>query len=144
MQTPAFARGVVSAVDRLLHVAARFLQDLAHLAGHVGGELLFVANQDFAELEKKLSAFRRGRASPAVKRLARGRHCFVNIVLRGLRKTADQIARISGIAIFTPLAAAARHPLAVDVVVIGIRARARGRFIFARPLGLFFASALFA
>ena len=39
VQTPAFARRVIGAVDRFLHVAAGFLQNLAHLAGHVAREL---------------------------------------------------------------------------------------------------------
>ncbi len=129
MQTPPFARRVVSAVDRFLHVTARFLQDLAHLAGHVGRVFLLVANQNFAKLEQNLSTFGRGRASPTVKRLARRRNRIIDIFLSRVRKAADQIAGVGGVAVFMPLAVAGRRPLAVDVVVIDVRARARGRLV---------------
>jgi hypothetical protein len=38
-------------VDAFLDVAAGFLEDLAHLAGHGPGDLFLPPGQDFADLE---------------------------------------------------------------------------------------------
>ena len=72
VQPTPFARGVERAVNRLLHVAAGLLQDLAHLARHVGGETIFVTDQYVAQAEQNLRAARRGQTLPRISRFARG------------------------------------------------------------------------
>ena len=63
-QAPALAGHVVGDVDRLLHVAARLGQDLAHLARHEPGELLLVLGQEARDAEQDLAALRRGHGAP--------------------------------------------------------------------------------
>ena len=51
-EAAAFAGHVVGGVDGLLHVAAGFGEDLAHLAGHLAGVLLFALGQELAGLDR--------------------------------------------------------------------------------------------
>lgn len=80
MQTPPFAGRVISAVDRLLNIAARFFADLPHLAGHVRGVFFFVADQDLADSKQDLCPARRGRTPPAIESRGRGGNSSADIV----------------------------------------------------------------
>ena len=80
MQASALAGRVVRAINCLLHVAAGFLQDFAHLAGHIRGIDVFVSNQDFAQAEENFGAARRGRAPPVIERVSRRRDCAIDIL----------------------------------------------------------------
>ena len=51
-EAAAFAGHVVGGVDGFLHVAAGFGEDLAHLAGHVAGVLLFALCEELAGLDR--------------------------------------------------------------------------------------------
>ena len=62
---------VVGDVDRLLDVAARLGQDLAHLAGHEPAELFLVLGQEPRDAEQDLAALRRRHGAPRRER-ARG------------------------------------------------------------------------
>ena len=72
MQSSTFARSVVSAVNCFLNVAAGFFQDLAHLARHVRGKPVLIANQNLAQTEKNFRASGGGRVAPAIKGFLRG------------------------------------------------------------------------
>src|SRR6185369_251109 len=71
MKTSTFTRSVIGAVDGFLNVAARFLQNLSHLAGHVGGVLIFVLNKDLSEAEEQLGTLRSRSGAPFIKRSLR-------------------------------------------------------------------------
>ena len=64
-QAAPLAGHVVRDVDRLLHVAARLGQDLAHLAGHEPRELFLVLGQEARDAEEDLAALRRRHGAPA-------------------------------------------------------------------------------
>ncbi len=53
-------------VDRFLHVAARFVQHLPHLARHVTRERLLPLDEDLGRTEEDLGALRRWRQPPCV------------------------------------------------------------------------------
>ncbi len=112
MQSPPFARSVKSHIDRFLHVATGFFQHLAHLARHVLRELFFAFDQNLAEPVKYLRALRRGRGSPFRKCFARGVDSGVNIFRGRSRKYADDVARVSRVAvlIIAPFAAFTQRP----------------------------------
>ena len=64
-EAPALPGHVVRDVDRLLDVAARLGQDLAHLAGHEPGELFLVLGQQARDAEQDLATLRRRHGAPA-------------------------------------------------------------------------------
>src|SRR6185369_7813912 len=104
VQTTALTRGVVSAVDRFLNVAAGFFQNLAHLARHVGGVLFLVLDQDLAESKQKFSALGCGSVTPAIERALCGvDRCFYVVAGREW-KAANDIARVSRVDVFKHLA----------------------------------------
>ena len=118
MKASALASRVVGAVNGFLHVAARLLQDLAHLARHVRGENGFIPNQYLAEAEENFGAARRGRAPPAVKTLARSLNRRVHVFFCRNGKAAHHVARVRRIEVLEELAATARLPAASDVVIV--------------------------
>ncbi len=91
VKSTAFARGVVGAVDRLLHVAASFLDDLAHLAGHLASEFVFVCPQYLAEREQDLGPFRCGRTTPACGCVLCRRDGQINVFGRRFRESANDV-----------------------------------------------------
>jgi len=59
-----------SEVGRMIgEVAARFFQNLTHLAGHIRSVLFFIADQDLACPKQNLCASRRGCTPPVIKGL---------------------------------------------------------------------------
>ena len=63
-QAAAFAGKVVGGVDGFLRVAARFFQDLAHLARHVAGVFFLALEQHFGGAEDDLGAARGRNQAP--------------------------------------------------------------------------------
>ena len=63
---PPLAGHVEGHVDRFLDVAARLVQDLPHLAGHVARELLLARGDDLRRLEEDLRAQRRRHQPPVL------------------------------------------------------------------------------
>ena len=79
---PPFARHVIRHVDSFLNVAARFREDLAHLAGHVLGKLFFAQQEKFCRAKQYLRALGRRDEPPGLVRFLRGIHGRIR-VLRG-------------------------------------------------------------
>ena len=115
-------------VDRFLDVAARFVEDLPHLARHVAGERLLALGDAAARRETAVSARRgagtrrqcsyaRRAASIARSTSARGRFL----------EDADQIVGVGRIAVLEDVARNRGHPRAVNKVVIGRHLRGRSR-----------------
>ena len=121
VKAAAFAGHQERHVDRFLHVAARLLQHLPHLARHLARDRFLVALEDVADGVEILGALRRGRQPPRLKRAVRGVDGGVQIVRVRLLKRADEIVVVGGIAILERLAALRRDPLAVDVVLVVAR-----------------------
>ena len=121
LQPPPFAGHEVGHVDRFLHVAARFLEDLPHLPGHFAGNRLLVAFEDGADGIEKLGAFRRGRQAPGVVRAAGRFHSGVHIIAIRFLKCPDQIFAVGGIAILERLPRRRANPFAIDVVLVFAR-----------------------
>ena len=69
---PAFAGHVVGHVDRFLHVSARLGEDLAHLLGHLAGELFLALFQEASDLEEDLASLGGGVEPPGGERLLCG------------------------------------------------------------------------
>src|SRR5271167_3344631 len=120
-QTAALAGGVVTTIDGLLHVAARFLDDLPHLAGHVARVLFFARDQQLSRLVKHLAAARRRYQTPLLEGLARGLDRLVNILFAGFLEDADHLAGVGGIKILKGAAGAAFDPLTSDKVLEDFR-----------------------
>src|SRR5205085_4833444 len=116
VESAALARRVVGAVNRLLHVAAGLLQDLAHLARHLAREPVLVAYENLTEAEEYLGATRRGQASPAVGRIARRCDCALYVLGVGRGEAAYTVARVGGVRVLEPLARPGSDPLAAYVV----------------------------
>ena len=127
MQTSTFAGGVIGAVDRFLHVAARFFEHLAHLAGHVRGEALLVADENLAEAEENLRPPRRRCIAPTVEGRLRRVHGRVHIIAGGKRETSNDVLSVRRVGVFKHLAGFTRNPLATDVVAVGFYLGARLR-----------------
>ena len=119
-QPASFARHVISGVHRFLNVAAGFLQDFAHFAGHVAGVVFFALGQHLGGLKDDLGAARGGNQSPLHERSLRGVHGGIDIGLGGSLKDPDHVAGVGGIAIFEGLAGAGFDPFAVDEVLINV------------------------
>ena len=120
-QATAFAGGVVAAIDRLLHVAARLLDHLAHLAGHLLRVLFFAGDQDLRRLVQHFGTARRGDQAPLLERLFGGVHGQVDILLVGFLEDADDLAGVGRVQVLEGAAGAALHPLAADKILIGFR-----------------------
>ena len=116
---PALAGHEERHVDRFLHVAARFREHLAHLAGHVPRQGLLALGEQLRGLEQDLGAPRRRHQPPARVRAARGIDGGGHVALGRFREKADEIVAIGGISILEELARRGGYPRAVDVVVIG-------------------------
>jgi hypothetical protein len=112
------ARHVEGHVDGLLHVAARLVQDLPHLARHVTRELFLALRDDLRDAVEHLGANRRRHQPPGLVGTARGVERRLDILAVGVLEDADQVVRVRGIAVLEGLARRGRLPLAVDVVAV--------------------------
>ena len=65
---PPFTRDEEGHVDRFLHVAARLVEHLSHLARHVAGERLLAVGNQLRGAEQDLRASRRGHQTPVLDR----------------------------------------------------------------------------
>ena len=130
MQPAAFARGVVCTVDRLLNIAARFFQDLAHFAGHFARELVLLCAKDLAEREQKLCATRSRRATPTRGRVLRRLDRAIHVFLGRIGKSPDDICCICRVYVVKVLSRRRLHPFTADVVRIFLDRRIRRSFRF--------------
>ena len=78
-QAPPFAGREKRHVDRLLDVAPRLREHLAHLAGHDPADLFLAALEHVARGVEVLGALRSGRQAPVAVRLLRGRDGGVHV-----------------------------------------------------------------
>ena len=115
---PAFSRHVVGRIDRLLHVAARLAQDLAHLACHVAREFFLALDQDFAGAKDDLRPLRRRRQTPFFERLLRRFHRRIHVRFAGALKNAHHVAGVRRIQVLVGLPGERFHPLAVDQIFV--------------------------
>jgi hypothetical protein len=107
---------VVRGVDPLLHVAARLLERLPHLARHEVGQLLLALGHQVADAAEHVAA-RRGRGVAPEGEAALGRgHRAVDVAAVGEGEPADHIRRISRVHVLVVLAARRLDPLAGDEV----------------------------
>ncbi len=127
MQPSSFAGRVVSAVDRFLHVAAGLFEHLAHLARHVRGKALLVADENLAEAKENLRAPRRRRVAPTVESGLRRIDGGVYVVAGGERETPDHVVGVRRVNVFKHFAGFTRDPLATNVVAVGFYLCARLR-----------------
>ena len=126
----AFAGKVVAGVDGFLRVAAGFLEDLAHLAGHVAGVFFLALEQHLGGAEDDFGAARGRHQAPFGEGAAGGFDRSVHVRFRGFLEDADHVARVGGIAVFESLSGRGFHPLAVNEVLVnlgGCSAAERGR-----------------
>ncbi len=118
MEAAAFAGHEVGHVDRLLDVAARLPEHLAHLARHVARVLLLALDQQLRRLEDDLAALGRGRQPPAFVRGSRGPDGGVDILRVGILEQTDDITRVGRIDVRIRIATAAGDPLAADEIEV--------------------------
>ena len=78
-QTASLAGHVEGGVDGFLHVAARFSQDLTHLAGHFARILFLALQQQFAGAIQNLGALGRRRQPPGLPGFGRGFHGGIDV-----------------------------------------------------------------
>ena len=121
MKTSTLTSRVIGAIDRLLDIAARFLEHLAHFAGHVPCVLIFVFAEDLAEVEQQLGTLRCRSPSPLRRRVLCRLNGSVYVVRIRCRKTPNDIRRVGRVYILEPLGRRAFHPLTADVIVICLR-----------------------
>src|SRR5262249_44386231 len=114
-------------VDGFLHVAARLVDDLAHLAGHVLRELLFPLREDLGGPEQQLGPARRRHQAPALVRQARRVDRLFDVAARRFLESANQIITIGGITVFEDIPRRRRHPLTVYEVTVCRFLRSAGR-----------------
>jgi hypothetical protein len=110
--------GTVRDVDRLLDVAARLGQDLAHLAGHESRQLFLVLGQQPRDLEQDLAALRGGHQRPGRESGLgrRDRRVDVGGARRG--ELADHLVVVGGADTGEGGAGAGINPLVADQVAI--------------------------
>src|SRR5262249_12545379 len=112
-----FAGDVEGHVDGFLHVATRFVQHLAHLAGHVARELLLALDDELRGLEEHLRTDWCRDQSPAGIRARRRLERRLHVAPRRFLKHTDQVVGIRRVAILERLTGRGRNPAAVDEVV---------------------------
>ncbi len=121
-------------VDRLLDVAARLLEDLAHLARHVARVLLLAVAQDLAEPVEDLAALRAGHEAPALVRRGCGVDGVLHVALVGVREAADQVGHVRGVAVLEAFGPSGRERVCR-------RSSCRGRVTDGAMCGVSFRSA---
>src|SRR5690606_25841246 len=89
MQSTAFARGVVGAVDRFLNVPAGFFEHLTHFAGHLFRISLLVVAKDLGQGEQKFRSLWCRSLPPLGSRLLRCRDGSVHVLCVGPWKSPD-------------------------------------------------------
>ena len=124
VQAAAFARRVVAAVDRFLHVAARLFDHLAHLARHLAGEVFLALHEDAGRFEQHLGPTRRGHQPPFLVSLFCRLNRHVDVFAIGFLKDARHFAGIGGIQVFEAAGRPALQPFAADKILISARLRA--------------------
>ena len=87
------------AVDAFLHVAARFLENFAHLAGFDASQIFFVLAQKLADPIKQLAALGRGNQAPAIECFFGRLHGGVDILFCRCRKHSDQVVMAAPISV---------------------------------------------
>src|ERR1051325_1945860 len=117
-QPPSFAGHEEGHVDGFLHVAARLVEHLPHLPGHLAGDLFLVALEHRADRVEVLRALRRGDEAPALVGAVRGVDRGVQIVGAGVLERADDVVAVGGVDVLERLAARRLDPLSVDVVLV--------------------------
>ena len=120
-QTAAFAGVVVGGVNRFLHIAACFFQDLAHLASHVTSVIFLTLDQDLGGAEYHLRAAGRRHQPPLGEGALGGIHGGIHIGLVRALENCDDFARIGRIAVFKRVAADGLDPLAINKILANPR-----------------------
>ena len=118
-QAAAFAGHEVGHVDGFLHVAARFGEDFAHLAGHVAREFFLALHENLSGAEKNFGALGRGREAPFLEGALGGVDGLRDVFFGRRGKHADEFVGIGGIAVFDRFAGSRRDPFAIDVIFKG-------------------------
>jgi hypothetical protein len=116
-QAAALDGGVVRRVDALLHVAARLVQDLAHLPRHGVGDLLLAFRQQVADAAQHIAPQRRRRPAPLVEAALRRLNRLLQVVTRGTGERADQIVRVGRVPVLERAAALRVDPLACNEIL---------------------------
>ena len=122
----AFARHVIRHVDGFLHIAARFVQNLAHFAGHVLGESFFALHQQLRGAKQNLGALGRGHEPPLFVRFRRGVDGRADILPGRGDKHSDELVGARWIAVFVGFSGPRLDPLAVDKVLENSGGNCRG------------------
>src|SRR6185503_11893650 len=112
---------VVRHVDRFLDVAARLVQDLAHLARHVAREVLLVLHQYLGGAVEDLAALGGGQRLPARVRLARAGDRPLDVFGSRVGEAADQLGGVGGVAVVERASGSGVLPGPADVVAVALR-----------------------
>ena len=116
-QATAFARIVISGVNRFLHVAPRFGENLAHFAGHFAGIVFLTLNQNLGSAKNNLRATRSGNQAPLGEGPLGGFDGSIHVGPGGFLKNADQVAGVGRIAILKCLPRGSLDPFPVDKIL---------------------------
>ncbi len=119
-EAPPLPRRVECGIDPLLHVAARLLDDLAHLARHEARDLFLAVLEDQSETVQDLSPLRGGREPPFVIGRPGRLHRSIDVGRGAFRKEPDEIVHVGGISVLEEFAALRGDPFAPDVVEIPV------------------------
>ncbi len=114
----AFPGHEVSGVDGFLGVAARFFQDLAHLASHVARVVFLALFENLGGAIEHFGAARRGHETPFGEGAGGGVDGGVDVVLGGALEDADDFASVGGVEVLEGLSGAGRDPFTIDEVLI--------------------------
>ena len=88
---PTLAGHVDRHVNRLLHVAARLREHLAHLPAHELGQLGLVALEQLREAEQDRASLRSRHETPVGKRRFGGGHRAIDVICAGTWKRPERL-----------------------------------------------------
>src|SRR6185437_14308740 len=126
VKPPSFSRHVERCINRFLHVAASFFEDLAHLAGHVARVIFLPLLKELTAAIKNFRAPRGWSQSPALEGFFGGFHGRVHVFLLGARKNSNHVLSIGRIEVFEGLAGAGFDPFARYEVLQDFRCHLAG------------------
>jgi hypothetical protein len=106
-------------VDRLLDVASRLLQHLAHLTRHVSCEGFLLLDETRSRGEQQLGTFRGRHQTPRLIGLRGGLDRRVNVGGCGLLKQPDHLIVVRWVSVLEGPAGRGWNPLSGYVVVVG-------------------------
>src|SRR5690606_32274189 len=98
-EPPPLRGRVIGRVNALLHVAARFFEDLAHLPRHDPGDLLLARGQDVTRAADDVAPPGRRGPAPALEPLTGGLDRSLHVLGTGERPQADEVVPVRGIAV---------------------------------------------